>query len=252
MISGTPDRRRRAILWSAIVSAVLHVVVLSLLFYLFARVQMTPQGAREHLSETTTITIARQLPPPRHAARHARRERAPAPAPIRHELAREVVHAPPQAPQRPRPVVVAPIQRDQTAFANEVAQLNKQNDPHAIPTIDPASRESSSKSYSFGAGQSNNGEDRGNGIITPIRSWQDRGMDCYYARYEYSYPNGSMESATIPWPLCFDPGSDPFHLPPHPMPLPPPMTGYTLPPGTDLQPIEKAVYEDWAASNSHS
>jgi hypothetical protein len=115
---------------------------------------------------------------------------------------------------------------------------------------DPASAESSSKSYSFDASHSNRGDAHGNGIITPMRSWQERGLDCCYARYEYTYAGGASEEGTIPWPVCFDPVSDPFHEPPHPMPFPLPQAGYSLPPGSELPPLEKQVYDEWAASNT--
>lgn len=237
-------------LWSAIASAALHVVILALLFYAYTRT-IVPKGAREQISETTTITVTRHVrprPQPR-VATHRRPAPASARPPARHELAKETVNAPPQPPQRPHNAAVSSITRDRAAFANEVAQLNKGNDPHAIPTIDPASAESSSKSYSFDP-HSTSGDEHGNGIITPVTSWHDGGRDCYYARYEYTYPSGAMEDGNIPWPVCFDPASDPFHLPPHPMPFPLPLPGYTLPPGTELPPLEKSVYEQWAAGNT--
>ena len=238
--------------WSAIVSAALHLAVLSFLFYALARVVMTPRGAGEQVSEKTTISIDAPIKPKTAPKHHQRRKPVtlpPPPIPMRHELARESVDATPQPPERPHTIVVSRIQRDQASFAKEVAQLNARNDPHAIPTIDPASAESASKSYAFDAGRSSDGQAHGNGIITPVRSWQERGMDCYYARYEYTYPSGASEEGSIPWPVCYDPASDPFHEPPHPMPFPLPVAGYTLPPGTEMPPLEKRVYEDWAASN---
>lgn len=240
--------------WSAIVSALLHVAVLSLLFYAFTRMLTISEGAGESVSEKTAISIEAPVKPkpvPKHHERRKPPKVPPPPAPARHELAKEVPDATPQPPEVPRKIVVSSIQRDRTAFANEVAQLNQRNDPHAIPTIDPASAQSSSKSYSFDTSRSNNGDAHGNGIITPMRSWQEHGMDCYYARYEYTYPGGASEEGTIPWPVCFDPTSDPFHEPPHPMPFPLPRAGYTLPPGTDMPPLEKQVYDEWAAANSH-
>jgi hypothetical protein len=214
---------------------------------------MTPQGAGERVSEKTAISIdAPVKPTPAPRRRQVRKPVVappPAAAPMHHELAKEAVDATPQPPERPRKIVVSSIQRDREAFANEVAQLNHGNDPHAIPTIDPASAESASKSYSFDAGRSSNGDAHGNGIITPMRSWHERGLDCYYARYDYTYPSGASEEGTIPWPVCYDPGSDPFHEPPHPMPFPLPQAGYALPPGTEMPPLEKQVYDEWAASN---
>jgi hypothetical protein len=139
------------------------------------------------------------------------------------------------------------IERDQAGFAKEVAQLNKENDPHAIPTIDPGSQESASKDYAFAVPSSLRGSEHGNGIITPTRHWRDNGRDCYYGRYEFTYPDGSEEDGEIVWPFCYDPGADPFTQPPHQIPFPFPLAGFKLPPDTQLPPIEKSVYQQWVA-----
>lgn len=128
--------------------------------------------------------------------------------------------------------------------------LTKSDDPHAIPTIDPASQGSTMKTYQFQIPASMRGDEHGNGLITPTASWHDRGLNCYYGRYEYTYPDGAEESGSIAWPFCYDPGADPFKEPPHPMPFPPPPVGYVLPAGTDLPPIEKDFYERWAAGGA--
>jgi hypothetical protein len=255
LISGPLIRRRRALFWSAIASALLHLVILTALFYAVAHV-FVPRGAREVVSQTTIVTIKRPAPTPAptpapmRVVRHVRqRESAPAATPF-HELAKQTVKAPAQAPPPPhRPTLRSRIARDAAGFANEVAQLNKQDDPHAIPTIDPSSRGSTMKSYQFDVASLSQGDEHGNGIITPTQSWRAGGLDCYYGRYEFTYPDGAMESGAIVWPFCYDPGSDPFKEPPHPMPFPLPMSGYKLPPDTQLPPIEKTVYEEWAANS---
>ncbi len=228
----------------------LHLIFLTIFFAAVARM-LVPRGVKETVSQTQAVTIQRvvptPVPPPPHHARPVRqRESAPASAP-RHELVKEVPSAPPQ-PATHRPVPSA-VTRDQAGFAKEVAQLNKQDDPHAIPTIDPAGRGSSSKSYAFSPPR---GSSEGNGIITPTQSWHEHGRDCYYGRYEYTYPDGAEESGSIAWPFCYDPDSDPFKEPPHPMPFPLPLPGYELPADESLPPIEKSVYEQWAAANGQS
>ncbi|HEY1655399.1 MAG TPA: hypothetical protein VGF86_09820 [Candidatus Tumulicola sp.] len=250
----TRDRQRRVLLGAIVISAVVHVAVLSLLLGAL-RTVMTPRGATERVSETTTIELQPRAPAPRPQTRARRKVVRPVPMSMparsvpRHELAKQVAFAPPQPPRRPQSVLGAHLANDRARFSEEVAQLNKGNDPHAIPTIDPSTAESPSKSYAFNA-HSPQGDEHGNGIISPIRSWQDRGRDCYYARYEYTYPSGAMEDGNIVWPVCFDPGSDPFHQPPHQMPFPLPAAGYILPPGTELPPLEKIVYEEWARNIS--
>jgi hypothetical protein len=251
LISGTLDRRGRALFWSTIASAVLHVLLLALIFYAAQRVFIT-RGEREVVSQTRLVTIEKLTHPKAAAVRPARtlRQRASPPAKTpHHELAREVVaRASPEPPKRP--TVSTNIERDEAGFSREVAQLNAQNNPHSIPTIDPSSQESKTKSYQFAIPSSLRGTDQGNGIITPTRSWRESGEDCYYGRYEFTYPDGAMEYGDIVWPFCFDPNSDPFRQPPHPIPFPLPLPGFRLPADAQLPPIEKSVYRQWAAQSA--
>ncbi len=247
MISATNDRRRRALLWSALVSAALHLMLLTLIFAGYSRL-LTARGKPEVVTQAEIVTIHKaKAPRPAHPHRvravHPT-ESAPAKVPP-HELARIVRSpAPPEPPRVPS--VESKIERDTAGFAREVARLNRENDPHALPTIDPASTESATKSYSFAAAVTS-GNEHGNGIITPVQSWHASGRDCYYGRYEYTYPDGAMESGSIVWPFCYDPESDPFKEPPHPIPFPLPLPGYHLSSDAELPPIEKTVYEHWAA-----
>ena len=231
----------------------IHLVVLTLLFYAVTRI-FVPRGAKEVVTETASVTISRErksAPLPRHAVRIvSQRESAPAKTP-RRELAKVVTFRAPALPAR-RPTITSPLERDQAGFAHEVAQLNKQNDVHAIPTIDPGSQQSPTKEYGFAIPSSLRGEEHGNGIITPSRRWRDNGQDCYYGHYEFTYPDGAEESGDIVWPFCFDPDLDPFKEPPHSIPFPLPLPGYRLPPNTQLPPIEKSVYQQWAANNGIS
>ncbi len=253
MISGKLDRRRRALCWSTLASAAIHLIVLTLLFSAIARI-FIPKGEREVVSKTDVVKIekaAQATPRPHRAARPVRQHQSvPARVP-RSEIARVTTRpAPPQVPHH-TPSVPSRIARDEAGFAREVAQLNEQNDPRAIPTIDPAARESYTKSYAFNI-PSSSGDEHGNGIITPVQSWHENGRDCYYGRYEYTYPDGATESANILWPFCFDPGADPFKEPPHPIPFPLPLIGFKLPANAEMPPIEKSVYQQWAAANGPS
>jgi hypothetical protein len=252
LISGKIDRRRRALFWSTIASAAIHLIVLTLLFYAAVRL-LTPRGSREVISQTRVVTItkaAAPTPAPQRQVRPVRQHQsAPATTP-RHEIAR--VTAAPASPAPPvhRVEIPSKLERDEAGYAREVAQLNEQNNPHAIPTIDPAARESSSKSYAFQIPASAHGDEHGNGFIFPTRSWTDNGRNCYYGRYEFTYPDGANESGDIVWPFCFDPSADPFKEPPHPIPFPLPLVGFRLPSDTQLPPIEKQVYDEWAAGNA--
>ncbi len=254
MISGTLDRRRRALFWSTLASAAIHLIVLTLLFYAVSRLLIT-RGSKELVSQTNVTTIERLVHPraavaPRPHRRIRRQESAPARV-APHELARAVATAAsPEPPQRP--TVPSTIERDTAGYAKEVAKLNALDDPHAIPTIDPASQGSTMKSYAFNVPSSLRGSDEGNGIITPTQAWRDAGRDCYYGRYEFTYPDGAMESGNIVWPFCFDPGSDPFKEPPHPIPFPLPAPGWKLTSDEPMPPIEKSVYRQWASETGGS
>lgn len=210
------------------------------------------KGSPEVVSQTTDVTISKAAEPspaPHRASQRIRqRESAPATVP-QPELAHVTTRPAPPHVTRRSVSLPSKLERDAAGFAREVAQLNAQNDPHAIPTIDPAVRESSTKSYAFDIPSSMRGSEHGNGIITPVQSWHEKGLDCYYGRYEYTYGDGATESGEILWPFCFDPGSDPFKLPPHPIPFPLPLLGFKLPPDAQMPPIEKSVYQQWAAES---
>ena len=230
----------------------LHIVILALAFYAVARV-FVQRGERErrlgdeHRRDRAEVQ-ARRIPlqyGPRCASAASRVGAAHVPLP---ELAKQVTTPASPAPPHHRTSVPSKIERDQAGFAKEVAQLNAQNDPHAIPTIEPDRREPSSKQYAFDVPANLRGNEHGNGIITPTHHWHDDGRDCYYGRYEFTYPDGSEEYGDIAWPFCYDPALDPFKLPPHPIPFPFPLPGYRLPSSTQLPPIEKSVYQDWVAS----
>jgi len=260
MISASAPRRRGAFAWSSAGSLFVHLLLILVISLLVRHFTIT-EAARESVAQTTLARIERRprpTPPPvRHRAAlpHVRRvvrsEVLPAAAP-RHELARAVVvPATPQPPQR-APHRRAPslnLARDEAGFSREVARLNAANDAHAVPTIDPATRGPSEKSYSFSPASSQHGQDSGNGIIIPVRRWKEGDDDCYYGRYEFTYPSGAEESGDIVWPFCFDAASDPFKQSPHLIPFPLPLPGYRLPSGTFLPPIEKSVYQQWAAQN---
>jgi len=74
----------------------------------------------------------------------------------------------------------------------------------------------------------------GEGIYYPIRGWRCGELDCYYVAYQYTHPDGTIESGDVPWPIHFPPNHDPFvstdvaMLERTPLPSPPP--GF-VPPG---------------------
>jgi hypothetical protein len=254
MISGFRDRRWRRLAWSALAALILNVAILTAVLHIAPKLWGAKKG-EEQVQSTTVLSLEkRQQPtpqpqvtaPPPQRPKPVVAQNVPAPAPPRHELSRDDKNAPPQPPPPPHQTTLqSRINTDMRGFTNTVAKLNAQNGAHAIPTIDPGTQGPPMKSYGFRPPAGLHVASEGNGIITPSESWHEHGDDCYYAHYEYTYPDGAEETGNIVWPVCFDPGSDPFKQGRHEMPFPLPLAGYRLPDGTDLPPIEKDVYARW-------
>jgi hypothetical protein len=255
MISGPLDRRWRRLAWSAIVAIVFNVLLLAELLHSATLLWGSKRGAAEivHSKQLLTLEVRPETTPQPPAAQpkvqkiqQVAQAQIAAPPPL-HELSREKPDASPQPPAPPKPSTLeSRISRDERDFASTVAKLNAANDPHAIATMDPATKGGSNKSYSFRV-PGGHSSTEGYGIITPSQSWHERGANCYYAHYEYTYPDGAEETGNIVWPVCYDPGADPFKEGRREMPFPLPIAGYRLPAGTDLPPIEKDVYSRWIA-----
>ena len=157
--------------------------------------------------------------------------------------------APHQPPQRSRPVPSRYRARRSGFRARSRAAQRTERSAAQFRRSIPESRESSTKSYAFDVPVVFTRRRTRQRHHHASRSWQRGGRDCYYGRYEFTYPDGAMESGSIVWPFCFDPSSDPFKEPPHPIPFPLPLLGFKLPADAQLPPIEKSVYEAWAAGN---
>ncbi len=168
------------------------------------------------------------------------------------ELARIVKSAPPQprsAPKRVQQATLAEqLAQQQVAFQHEAQQLNAQNAPLSIATIDPNQRDSAMKQFRMNFSGNTELEGKGEGYLYPLRRWIDGGLHCYYGRYYWQYPTGGTEIANIPWPFCFAPNQDPIARGIRQFPFPWPLPGYRVPSGTYLYPIEKDVYEAWLQS----
>lgn len=192
-----------------------------------------------------TYSIARQKAAPPPTQPHPRHERQP--QPVRQEqphpqtrpreLARITPHAPSLAEQ---------LAQQQAAFAHEAQQISHSN-AISVATADPRAHDAVTTPFraSFAGTQILSG--KGDGYLVPLQRWRDHGENCYYGRYDWSYPTGGDEEATIPWAFCYPPREDPIAHGEHEFPFPLPLPGYRLPAGTELQPIEKDVYDDWLA-----
>lgn len=167
------------------------------------------------------------------------------------EIAREVPKAPPQ-PQSAKThqsaaTLAEQLAQQNAAFERETQQLNANREPLSNATIDPNNSPRSQVTYHMDISQMRTATGPGFGYLTPLKRWTDQGYNCYYGHYDWQYPDGGTESANIPWSFCYTPHDDPIRRGLRQFPFPFPLPGYRLPPGTDLEPVEKHVYEFWLA-----
>ena len=171
------------------------------------------------------------------APRTVRATPSPAPEPTHSAAAQPQRVAFAQQPSRPSR---AHLSQEQLAHINEdihktLAQLRSENDPLAVHSTAPPVAQKRYRVQMLGAfGHLRNGE----GHYSPIRSWNAEGYHYYYVSYDFVYSDGEYESGSVPWPIRFKPSEDPFTNPEigarHDTPLPPPLPGWSLPPGEHI------------------
>jgi hypothetical protein len=265
--------RERAVMTWAFIAA----LPLSLLWWLLlgwalfaniaalAKLMGAPQAKPELVTTSTVVRIERKTvpipqqpqarPQPLQRPQQQQAEKAEQHAqPIPEARPTEIARMMPNAPAQPTPAKTVQkkaslseiLAQQQAAFAKEAAQISAANHaPISVATVDPNSAPAARQPFQMDISGIPGMPRHGEGIITPVRSWRDGGLDCYYARYWYEYPNGEREAGVIPWPFCFAPRLDPFLRGVHTMPMPFPMPGFALPSGTQLLPQEKETYDAW-------
>lgn len=241
-------RRARPLFWFTLASAVLHVVVLSLVATYLLRaifpVQQKPQIVTVAISSATRIEH-RAVPQP---------VKQPVPA---REQPKTVAQQEPQAPARPEPVrhpaqrrelsrpqrpdLAAQLAADNRAYERTVAQLKAQDNPlagDAIPSAAPAAP----KRYTLNL-SGKFGQPHPEGVLYPLKRWTDGAYVYYYVRYTAEYADGSTEEGEVPWPIRFPLHADPFARGIHEMPLPGPPEGYLAPDGIAMTPLVQNCYD---------
>lgn len=239
---------------SLLLSLLFHFIALPLFSMLFfgRRTPVTPQEI-VYVARSSALRIthrSRPLPPRRaHRAvtpqrqpvrtqRAQRAQRQPHSRAVRREIARidpRALRPVPPKLQYNRQSLTSP-QTEQEQFEQTIARLRASNNP-VISAERPVRQAQTEKHYSYNFSSSIGTVGSGQGILDVVRSWQDDGYDYYYVRYWVEYPDGTTETGVVPWPIRYLPAQDPFRLGIHHMPLPVPLTGYTLPPGTVLHPL---------------
>jgi hypothetical protein len=265
---------RTTLLWSALVSGFVNLMLWMLIAWGVALRMQAIQVAQERPEEmfmvaSSSIHIAQHSHPVPHQENPspvaAQKSQQHQPQKVEHEAATpqpsaeptELAHIVPKAPAQPRPApkkqnqgsLAEQLAQQQVAFQHEAQQINAHNAPLSIATIDPAQRESSNKQYRMNFSGNQELAGKGEGYLIPLQRWIDNGLHCYYGQYYWLYPTGGTEVANIPWPFCFTPGNDPIARGIRQFPFPLPMPGYQLPAGTYLYPIEKDVYQAWLAQH---
>ncbi|MGZ3497700.1 MAG: hypothetical protein ACXWNK_18280 [Vulcanimicrobiaceae bacterium] len=265
------ERGLPVLLWAILISTILHFMfgpLIATLIYLHVfptPSQMQPKPEEEVVTSTAIRIERRAHPRPAHPAKpraviRPAVKQQPIPKPRPRAIA--VQTPPPETPEPPRAVNVTPqprprrqeeqrpqqrvlnaetIARQESEFAKTIAQARSEDNPviGSRSTVPPAS----TKHYHLDFEGARGSLGQGQGYLEPIRAWHESGWTYYYVRYEVEYPDGTVETGVVPWPIHYPPGGDPFELGVRHLPLPGPPPGYEPPPGEDLHPLVKFCLE---------
>ena len=241
-----PADSNRALKIALVVSLALHALLSAFVPGYFAHA-LPAEDIPEAITISNVVHIDRPKTPyrkvvernPQTTARAQARSRSapPAPAeaqqhhaqaaPSRSEIAREVPNAPHLTSRS------TSISADEARFAKTIAQVKAADNPLNVSS-ESTEQGTGEKRYSMFSGTG----DKIYGYIKPIRSWIGKdGYDWYYVHIDVYFPNGTSESDDVPWPIRYRPDQDPFPRGDHSIPLPPPLPGWQLPPGTQLTPF---------------
>jgi hypothetical protein len=257
------SRRRPMLFWSVLLSAVFHIVAISLvagwllhgIFQALAHKpppevvaissairlekRPRPEPARRPVARPRTVAAVRASVPQRPQPQPVERRRQVLPA-HRRELAKLVTRTS-IAYATPQPLSAAQLQAQTRTYEQTIAQARSANDPVAGASdsqITPAS----SKRYKMNL-QGDYGPPQPEGILYPLKRWIDGAYVYYYVRYLAQYADGSSESGVVPWPIRFPANADPFARGLHRMPLPGPMSDYVAAGDVAMTPLVKNCYD---------
>jgi hypothetical protein len=264
-------------LWAVLVSGFINLLTAMLIAWGISLRMQALQAAQDRPEETFMVASssihiaqhshpipqqrnpepvqAQKSQPQRAQPKSVQREAAtPQPTAQPTELAKIVPSAPPQPRSAPKKQnagsLAEQLAQQQVAFQHEAQQLNSQRNPLSVATIDPAQRQSATKTYKMNFSGNEELAGRGEGFVFPLRRWIDNnGNHCYYVQYQWLYPTGGTEVGNVPWPFCYPPNGDLIARGLRQIPFNEPPPGYQLPAGTFLYPIEKDVYQAWLSEH---
>lgn len=248
-------RRYRLLLWCLVLSLIVHFVLVPVLMGLFGlRRGVAEPKERVYYATSSSLNIAhvakprppRPLQPPQPQAQRPQVPQTQAQPQTRAEpLRREV------AKVEPRGRVAVPhlshtsqqlnIAQQQAQFEKTIADLRRESNP-IVSAARPVQTPGAPKRYTFNFRGSVGTPLEAEGILTPVKHWQQGPYNYYYVQYWVQYADGSTETGYVPWPLRYLPQNDPFALHYEHFPLPAPLPDYVLPPGTNLHPMVAFCY----------
>lgn len=243
--------RRRQRRWRFLVlSAAIHALLIALLFPIVSRKWRAGEPSREPIVTVSVLNLEkRPSPKPTAAPSLPRPEATPRPltpvaraAPVRAHRARaEAAPHHRAAPERVARLRSSELAREQAAFAQTIASAKAAQDPvaGAQTKIVPAAP----RAYGFAASSISTVPSAGEGYLSPVRRWVTGDTVYYYVRYSVTYPDGTVETGIVPWPIHFSLGHDPFARGIHSMPLPGPAPDYVASADTDMHPLVKNCYD---------
>jgi hypothetical protein len=265
MITERDDLRERnddrtTLVWSLLVSGFANLMAWMLLAWVIAlrtHVIVTVQQQPVELItvSSSSLNIGGRAQPARSKPQQAPRRTIPQPQAQPTELARITPNGTPvprSAPKKQQAGSLAEeLAQQQVAFQHEAQQLNAQSTALAIATIDPNQGPGTPEPFQMQVSGLPGEPRRGEGIIYPNEGSRTRGYDCYDGgRYTLRYMDGKLEEGDIPWRFCYVPREDPFLQRFRRFDMPPPVPGYRLPSGVELQPAAKQVYQNWLSAQS--
>jgi hypothetical protein len=246
-------RRARPLFWCVLLSAVLHLTVLSLIVgFLMPLAFSSVQRQPIIVSMSSALRIERRTHP--QPARNAT-QKPPSHSSVEPSIRTDTAIATRTRPERDRPelakkATVAPaqrntleaqLQRDAREFARTAEQLRAEDNPRAGLARSLA-MPAAPKSYALDI-SGNSGKPQPEGILYPMKRWTDGAYVEYYVRYLVYYADGTTETGTVPWPIHFPLSADPFARGGRHMPLPGPPAGYVLPADASVTPLIKNCYD---------
>ncbi|HEV2262007.1 MAG TPA: hypothetical protein VGR69_06965 [Candidatus Rubrimentiphilum sp.] len=265
MISRVRERAPRLLLWSFLISLVVHFTAGPLLAWLFGA-RFIAARQREQPIETITMTSSavhfERRPRPRSpvAIQPPQQQPQPKPQPVRRSVQPRPRSAPPRrelARINPRAELSLPrvsqrhstqqsfndrLAQQQAMYTQTIEKLRRQSNP-IISAAHPMPTPAAPKRYVYDFSGNIGSPIIGQGILVPLKDWQDGPYDYYYVRYWVIYPDGTNETGIVPWPIHFPKTNDPIRLGYTRMPLPGPPPDYVLPAGYELHPLAAFCYK---------